>query len=76
MIGKIKILTLRYKIEIEDFAIRIDEVVPEFYYTTDKKLWPAAAKSVEALLIYLEKENIVVKKDEGKNLGRWHLAKK
>ena len=38
-------------------------MVPKFYSTTDKKLWPAAAMSLLATLKSLEKKNKIISKN-------------
>ncbi len=37
----------------------INEMIPRFYATTNIKLWPAASKSLLALLLYLERSDYV-----------------
>ena len=41
--------------ELKKNSLSIDEMIPKFYSTTDKRLWPAASMSLLASLISLEK---------------------
>ena len=52
----------------------IKEMVSKFYKTTDKRLWPAAEKSILATLISLENRGKVTTLG-GKNT-RWKLTSK
>ena len=42
--------------ELRKNSLSIDEMVPKFYSTTDKRLWPAASMSLLATLISLERK--------------------
>ena len=51
--------------ELKKNSLCIDEMVPKFYSTTDKRLWPAASMSLLATLISLEKKKkIFCKKND------------
>ena len=51
--------------ELKKNKLSIDEMVPKFYSTTDKRLWPAASMSLLATLISLEKKKkIFCKKND------------
>lgn len=49
----------------------IDEMIPDFYATTNTRLWPAAARSLLALLDYLLVKNVVSVEGKDKRNGRW-----
>ena len=42
--------------ELKKNSLCIDEMIPKFYATTDKRLWPAASMSLFATLLSLKKE--------------------
>ena len=48
--------------ELKKNSLSINEMVPKFYATTDKRLWPAAAMSLLATLISLEKKELIFTK--------------
>ena len=46
--------------ELKKNSLSIGEMVPRFYSTTDKRLWPAASMSLLATLISLEKKKKIL----------------
>ena len=48
--------------ELKKNSASINQMVPKFYSTTDKKLWPAASMSLLATLKSLEKKNKIISK--------------
>ena len=48
--------------ELKKNSISINDMVPKFYSTTDKRLWPAASMSLLATLVSLEKKKIIISK--------------
>ena len=46
--------------ELKKNSLSIDDMVPKFYSTTDKRLWPAASMSLLATLISLEKKKNIL----------------
>ena len=48
--------------ELKKNNLSINEMVPKFYSTTDKRLWPAASMSLLATLVSLEKKKIIISK--------------
>ncbi len=51
--------------ELKKNSLSINEMVPRFYSTTHKKLWPAASMSLLATLISLEKKKKISTKKKG-----------
>ena len=58
--------------ELSDSFLSIKAMVSKFYKSTDKRLWPAAEKSILATLISLQIRGKVVSKD--KKYTRWKLT--
>ena len=51
--------------ELKKNNLSIDQMVPKFYSTTDKRLWPAASMSLLATLLSLKKrKKVFCKSDE------------
>ena len=48
--------------ELRKNSLSVDDMVPKFYSTTDKRLWPAASMSLLATLISLEKKKKIFSK--------------
>ena len=58
--------------ELSKNPLTIQEMVSKFYKTTDKKLWPAAEKSLLANLLSLKSKGRVI--EEKKKKIRWKLT--
>ncbi len=54
----------------------IDEMIPDFYATTNSRLWPAAARSLLALLNYLLQKKLVSFEGSDKRHARWSYLEK
>tara|TARA_A100001011_G_scaffold399498_1_gene508435 strand:- start:16357 stop:17241 length:885 start_codon:yes stop_codon:yes gene_type:complete len=59
------------KNELSKNQSTIKEMVSKFYKTTDKRLWPAAEKSILANLLSLKDKGVVI--DENNEQVRWKL---
>ena len=57
-------------------SLTINEMVSKFYKNTNKKLWPAAKKSILATLISLEKKGIKCVDNSKEDNTKWVLIKK
>ena len=57
--------------ELSKNETTIKEMVSKFYKTTDKRLWPAAEKSILANLLSLKDKGVVI--DENNKQIRWKL---
>ena len=49
-----------FKDELKKNSLSINQMVPKFYSTTDKRLWPAASMSLYATLLSLKKKNRIL----------------
>ncbi len=58
--------------ELSKNELTIKEMVSKFYKTTDKKLWPAAEKSILANLLSLKDKGVVI--DENNKQVKWKLV--
>ncbi len=56
-------------------AATIDEMIPDFYASTNSRLWPAAARSLLALLNYLQKKNMVSFDGSTNREAKWYYLK-
>ena len=46
--------------ELKKNSLSIDQMVPKFYSTTDKRLWPAASMSLLCYFVKLKKEKKIL----------------
>jgi hypothetical protein len=58
--------------ELSKNSLTLEQMVSKFYKTTDKRLWPAAQKSILANLLSLKSKGIVI--DENEKKPRWKLT--
>ena len=58
--------------ELSKNNLTIKEMVSKFYKTTDKRLWPAAEKSILANLLSLKDKGVVI--DEGNKKVKWKVV--
>ena len=49
--------------ELKKNSLTVNQMLPRFYSTTDKRLWPAASMSLLATLLSLKKKNKVMSKE-------------
>ena len=58
--------------ELKKNKLSLKEMVSRFYKTTDKRLWPAAEKSILANLLSLKSKGIVIDENDKKTI--WKLT--
>ena len=59
--------------ELENNPLNIDEMVSKFYKSTDKRLWPAAKKSLLATLLSLEKNGKLAHAENKNSKSIWQV---
>ena len=74
LIGHRKMREKQILNELKKTPLYIEEMVRKFYKSTDKRLWPAAEKSLLASLLSLKKKGMLSNESNKKSKSKWQLT--